>query len=79
MQRWEKGDRTIPDAIAQDLQALEAQAHLIIEEGIATADSDLFVPRTDAAWDTDGMPAAWHRMIAKQIAASTGAKLHYLT
>lgn len=76
VQRWEKGERPVPDGIAQDLRDLEVEATLTIEEGIADDAITLLVPRANDPSD-DGMPAAWHRMIAKRIADSTGAKLLY--
>lgn len=76
VQRWEKGERPVPDSIAQDLRDLEVQATLTIEEGIADNAITLLVPRANDSSD-DGMPAAWHRMIAKQIASTTGASIQY--
>ncbi|KFI40355.1 hypothetical protein BACT_1057 [Bifidobacterium actinocoloniiforme DSM 22766] len=76
VQRWERGDRRIPDGIASDLEALEAQADLLVEDGADRGDDVLLVPRTDMARE-DGMPAAWSRAIAKRVAARTGAAIEY--
>lgn len=74
--RWEDGSRSIPEDLGRDLEALEAQAAMLVEDGVRAAAPVLHVPRMSGTCE-DGMPASWHRMIAKRTAGSTGARITY--
>ena len=74
--RWESGERSIPDTIARDLQSLDDYTAGIIDEMIDKGDGTLTVPQGAGDAD-DEMPASWHRMVAKRVAEQTGAKVLY--
>ncbi|MCX8647145.1 hypothetical protein J3U01_01745 [Bifidobacterium sp. B4107] len=74
--RWESGERSIPDTIARDLQSLDAYTRGIIQEQVNENEGTLTVPQ-GAGEEDDDMPASWHRMVAKRVAEQTGAKVLY--
>lgn len=74
--RWESGERSIPDAIALDLQSLDAYTLSTIHEQIDEDAETLTVPQ-GAGEEDDQMPPAWYRMVAKRVAEQTGAKILY--
>lgn len=74
--RWEYGERAIPGGIAQDLQALDDYTCGIIDEKTHKADPVLAIPK-GADEQEDGMPASWHRLVAKRVADHTGARIEY--
>lgn len=74
--RWESGERSIPDPIARDLQSLDAYTRGIIQEQVSENQGTLTVPQ-GAGEDDDEMPASWHRMVAKRVAEQTGARVLY--
>lgn len=76
VQRWENGHFVIPDTVAATLHELEVFTQNSINEGIKAHKDPIIVPFQDERPETD-MPPAWYRMVAKQIANQTGARLEY--
>lgn len=76
VQRWENGRVPIPDSVQSALHDLEVFTKTTIDEGVAAGRDPLPVPRLDEN-DKQGMPPAWHRMVAKQVACQTGARIVY--
>lgn len=76
VQRWENGQNPIPDTVEAILNDLEVFTKTSIDEGIKAHKDPIIVPRQDESPEAD-MPPSWYRMVAKQIADQTGARLEY--
>ena len=75
VKRWETS-RTVPDDLAADVEVMLDRMDGAIESGRFCADRVIEVPRTDAE-SPGGMPAAYHRAVAFEVARETGARLKY--
>lgn len=76
VQRWENGQNPIPDSVETALHDLEVLTQASIDEGVEARTDPIRVPREDESPES-GMPPAWHRMVARQVADRTGARIEY--
>lgn len=77
VKRWER-NRQPPEEIARGMLDLKRRFDaLVARDSKAGPDTTLLVPRLDRECP-DGMPAAWHRAIARRAAEAHGARILYL-
>ena len=76
VQRWENGQYPIPDSVEATLHDLEVLTKTAIDEGVENGRDPIPVPRLDESQEL-GLPPAWYRMVAKQVADRTGARIVY--